>query len=579
MMNKRSTWIAGAPIVLLALAVCSIARAAGPAHALVKFAGTRAEQRNGVEQIHELRDALAALGFETDRCGIDIADGAIGVDVFDDADRERLRSAGLDIIHEDLESDSSFALRTAPQYYEPSEIAALLAQAAADHPAITHLFSVGTTHEGRTIWGLEISNNPGVPEDEPAIQFNGQHHSREVATCHVVMDVVEQLTNNYGTDPDITNWVNNYKTVCVPMVNPDGVQYVFDGHSSWRKNRMPYSCFGVDLNRNYPYLWGPGCGSSGTCTSDTYRGPSAASEDETQAMIALVDQYHFVMATSYHSYGQFIDYPYACATGAPATLMPEHAVIHEMMNGMADAIDSVDSTPRYDVNSPVPAGGVNGDDTSFYYAHKGVYAFIVEVGTSFEPSFSLVSGIVARNRAGWKYLYSRLGGARIDVHVTDECGGTPLEATVTLRDYLYDTGELDRVTFMPFGRWTFVTPPNDSYTVRATAPGYQTANVVVSVGTSPVALDIVLAATNPPPAIFGDTDCDGDVDHADFMRFEECFSGPARSPTGDCTKVDIDSNNCIAPRRLRSLPSRVQRIVGSGSNPQDTRATPFNSTA
>jgi hypothetical protein len=262
-------------------------------------------------------------------------------------------------------------------------------------------------------------------------------------------------------------------------------------------------------------------------------------------MIGLIDDFHFVMATSYHSYGRFIDYPYACATGAPSTLMPEHAVIHEMMNGMADAIDSVDSTPRYTVYSPVPFGGVNGDDTSWYYAHRGTYAFIVEVGTSFEPAFNLVAGIVNRNRAGWKYQYQRLSEARIDVHVVDACSGLPLEAAVTLTNYVFDTGELPRGTFMPFGRWTYVVPPNGTYTVRASKPGYVTQDVPIQVVNEPAELEIALVQVNPPLATFGDADCDGDVDAADLARFIECLAGP-QAPFGSlCDLLDSNSNGRV----------------------------------
>jgi hypothetical protein len=253
----------------------------------------------------------------------------------------------------------------------------------------------------------------------------------------------------------------------------------------------------VDLNRNYPYLWGPGCGSSSSC-NDIYRGPSSASELETQAMIALADDFHFVMATSYHSFGQFIDYPYACSNGSPAGQMPEHAVIHQMMHGISDGIFAVDGT-RYDVYSPVPFGGVNGDDTSWCYAHRGTYAMIIEVGTSFEPPFAQVPGIVNQNRGGWRYLYERLGGPRIDVHATDSCSGEPLKAEVTLTDYTYDTGETPRVTLAPFGRWTYLVMPNESYTVRASKAGYVTQDVIVNVATAPVPIAIALDPVTPPP--------------------------------------------------------------------------------
>lgn len=530
--------------VVIAAAACAQAAAAPgeyPAQVVVRPQDARGAGPIPPEQLRSARATLEALGFETDRCGHDPAAGTISLDLQSGAERERLTLAGFAIVAEEA-AEPAGGLRVDAQYYDPADIAALLAQVAAEYPEITHLFSIGTTYQSRPIWALEISDHPGEVEDEPAVQLNAQHHARELATSHIVMDAVMQLTSQYGIDPDITGWVDNYKTVCVPMVNPDGVDYVFNTYNGWRKNRQLHACYGVDLNRNYPYLWGPGCGSSGVCGSDIYRGPLSASERETQAMIGLADDYHFVIATSYHSYGRFIDYPYACATGAPATLMPEHAVIHETMNGMADAIDAVDSVPRYTVYSPVPYGGVNGDDTSWYYAHRGTYAYIVEVGTGFQPPFSDVAGIVNRNRAGWKYLYQRLGEARIDVHITDACSALPLEAEVTLTDYVFDTGELPRSTFAPYGRWTFLVPRSNTFTVRASRSGFITQDFVVPVGNAPAQVNIALARGSPPPYKYGDTDCDGDFDAADLERFLECLTGPVQLLVNPCALLDSNAD-------------------------------------
>jgi hypothetical protein len=218
-------------------------------------------------------------------------------------------------------------------------------------------------------------------------------------------------------------------------------------------------------------------------------------------MMALAAAHPLVIAVSYHSAGRFIDYPYACSSGLPSEIMPEHDVIHEMMNSMADAIDAVDAVPRYSVFSPASAGALSGDDTSWYYAEKGVYSFIVEVGTSFEPPFSEVAGIVDRNRAGWQELYQRLEGARIDVHVADAGTGQPLEAEVALLDYVYDTGEAPRWTHMPFGRFTYLVPGSDTYTVRASRPGYVTRDVAVAVGMAPEELTIALELVGGPSQV------------------------------------------------------------------------------
>ncbi len=488
-------------IAILASCFCSRAIGQDAGSDIVALPGSDGASAVDIQTARLWRDWLGQQSIPVSRCGSDLSQGTLVLDRMTPEQRAMLEDAGFGFLQHLEETPLQTSLRTASQYYDPSEIEALLAQVEIDFPAIARRFLVGTTSEGRGIYGLEISNNPGVDEDEPAIQFNAQHHAREVATSHVVMDVVEALTNGYGSDAQITSWVDNYKTICVPMVNPDGVQYVFDVNGLWRRNRMVHpGCTGVDLNRNYPYLWGPGCGSSGSC-NDLYRGPSANSELETQSMIALAQQYHFVMATSYHAFGRFIDYPYACADGSPATLMPEHGVIDEMMRGVAGGIFSVDGV-QYSVFSPVPLGGVNGDDTSWYYAGLGTYSFIVEVGSNsdgFEPMFSQVSGIVARNRGGWQYMYDRLGQARMDVHVTDGCSGEPMEAEVTLADFAFDTGESPRRTFLPYGRWTFMTEANMSYTLRISEPGFVTKDVAVNIGNEPVSVDVILERTSPPP--------------------------------------------------------------------------------
>ncbi|MEO2135980.1 MAG: M14 family zinc carboxypeptidase, partial [bacterium] len=225
---------------------------------------------------------LTDHGMHAGRCGYDADTGSAVVDVPDARALAELVEAGF-VVLRSFDDAPLEPGRTQSQYYDPSEIQALLTQAAANYPSITRLFVVGTSWEGRDIYGLEISDNPGTDEDEPSLLFNSQHHSREVATPHVAMDVVDTLTAGYGVDATITAWVNDYKTVVVPVVNPDGTQHVFDVDSLWRKNRQTYvgSCTGVDLNRNYSYLWGPaGCGSGASCSQETYRGPSASSELE-----------------------------------------------------------------------------------------------------------------------------------------------------------------------------------------------------------------------------------------------------------------------------------------------------------
>ena len=72
----------------------------------------------------------------------------------------------------------------------------------------------------------------------------------------------------------------------------------------WRKNRK--GGYGVDLNRNYVFNWKTCGGSSGYKGSNTYRGPFAGSELESQAMMQLVSSTRPSIAISYHSYSEMV---------------------------------------------------------------------------------------------------------------------------------------------------------------------------------------------------------------------------------------------------------------------------------
>ncbi|MCA9787444.1 MAG: immune inhibitor A, partial [Candidatus Cloacimonetes bacterium] len=74
------------------------------------------------------------------------------------------------------------------------------------------------------------------------------------------------------------------------------------------------SSMGVDLNRNFPYQWGyDNIGSSPSGSDETYRGPSASSEPETNAIRAFVNSRPIVAMQSYHSYSNLMLYPYGYA--------------------------------------------------------------------------------------------------------------------------------------------------------------------------------------------------------------------------------------------------------------------------
>ncbi|GAB4298753.1 MAG: hypothetical protein Kow0098_24490 [Ignavibacteriaceae bacterium] len=203
-------------------------------------------------------------------------------------------------------------------FYTYQEIIDNLDSMFAQYPdIITEKFPIGTSQEGRTIWAVKISDNPGISEDEPAVGFDALIHAREPASMATLMYFMFYILENYGTDPVATYLVNNREIYCVPCFNPDGYEYNRvtnpNGGGMWRKNRRINGggCIGVDLNRNYSYKWGyDNIGSSPDPCSDTYRGPSPISEPETQAVTDFINSKHINTYFNMHSYSDAFLFPW-----------------------------------------------------------------------------------------------------------------------------------------------------------------------------------------------------------------------------------------------------------------------------
>jgi Zinc carboxypeptidase/Domain of unknown function (DUF5011)/GEVED domain/Secretion system C-terminal sorting domain/Fibronectin type III domain len=192
------------------------------------------------------------------------------------------------------------------------------------------------TWPGQTIYYVRISDNPDTDEaNEPESLYTGMTHSREVSSMMNLMYYMWYLLENYNSDAGIKNLVDNHEMYFIPVANPDGLlwnqQIAPNGGGMQRKNLGPYNtgnnaARGVDLNRNYNYFWGSHAiyangtvGSSGTASSDVYRGPSAFSEPETQIVRDFSATKQFKTAMNHHASSNLIPHAYNGYPGAPAS--------------------------------------------------------------------------------------------------------------------------------------------------------------------------------------------------------------------------------------------------------------------
>jgi len=272
---------------------------------------------------------------------------------------------------------------------------------------ITAKINIGSTHEARTIWAVKISDNADVDESatEPAIYFDALHHAREPQAMASLMYYMYWLLENYNTNLEAKHIVDNREIFIVPVANPDG--YVRNqttnpnGGGSWRKNRRNNgTCFGVDLNRNYPYGWGFNNGSSNDPCSDTYRGPSASSEPETQAIRNFIQPKQPKIGFSVHSVaGRYLN-PYGYTDTAVA------------YNIYSEFCSDFSSDNDYLYGTVIEMLQYYSSGTTRDWLHTiGCYAWTPEVGGSgFWPTLGEIIPIANENLAGFKYL-SWVGGA------------------------------------------------------------------------------------------------------------------------------------------------------------------------
>ncbi len=292
---------------------------------------------------------------------------------------------------------------------------------------ISEKWSIGQSHEGRDLWCFRVSDNPNVDEDEPEILIDGKHHAREIMASEFPIMFAEYLAMNYGTDPAITWLLDNRELYIVPIVNPDGDVYnesnYPNGGGMWRKNRRNNGggSYGVDPNRNYPYNWGlDNEGSSPTPDNDTYRGPSAGSEPEIQALMALINEHNFRTHDSVHSYSNLTLYPWGYTTGDS----PHHSTYVHMGEEMTKYNGYEPGQPSdilYNVN-----GGSNDWVYGAQDEHGMIFSFTNEIGGSsdgFWPDESRRGALFQENI--WPHIYlMRAAGTFIDVNTPYVIGNT-----------------------------------------------------------------------------------------------------------------------------------------------------------
>jgi hypothetical protein len=162
-------------------------------------------------------------------------------------------------------------------------------------PEICKLDTVGISMQGRMILALKISDNVNADDAEPQFLYTSSIHGDETAGYVLMLHLIDHLLSNYGTDPRITDMVNNTQIYINPLANPDGT---YHGGNNSVYGAIRGNANGIDLNRNFP---------------DPEDGPHPdgnAWQLETELWMAYADTNHFSMAANFHGGAEVFNYPW-----------------------------------------------------------------------------------------------------------------------------------------------------------------------------------------------------------------------------------------------------------------------------
>jgi murein tripeptide amidase MpaA len=361
-----------------------------------------------------------------------------------------------------------------------------MTSSAATYPTIcrmvdlTATYGTPTTYEGRHMYAVKISDNVNLDEDEPAVLIVADFHAREIVTPVIALYALDRFTTQYGVDPTITDLVNNNEIWIAPTWNPDGYNYVYNTDNMWRKNRRVFATgIGVDINRNFPIGWDTTCAGDSDPASETYKGPSAGSEAETQTLVAWSNDRHFSRIIDYHSSGREVVRDYVCLT-------------HPFRSYHISEASALSVASGYGGSNRDPSA--EGEHYEWQLAFMGGAANLIETALDFQPTYSAAQAEAVMVWPGIIWAMQRT--APLWGYVTDAVTGEPVEALISYVGVNFSNGEVNPTG--RFGRYNAYVPAG-TYTLALTAPGYEAQTIPnVSVTTTPTRLDIAMA---PPPAL------------------------------------------------------------------------------
>ncbi len=294
-----------------------------------------------------------------------------------------------------------------PCYRTVAETFDVMDDMSANYPNLVTLVDIGdswektqNSNQGHDMQVVKLTNSGVIDPNKPVLYAMGSIHSREYPPAELVTRFAEYLLSEYGNNADVT-WLLDYHEIHLLLQgNPDG-RIISEGESSafQRKNYNANHCpggggfgdmQGVDMNRNFEFLWNQGSGSSGTQCNQSYRGTTPVSEPETAAINNYIQSIFadqraddLVTPAPDNTTGVYLD----IHNVAELTLFPwgydspgatGQAPNHQQLQTLARRMSYFTGYRAEQSNSTL--GGADGASDDNAYGTLGVAAYTIELG-------------------------------------------------------------------------------------------------------------------------------------------------------------------------------------------------------
>ncbi len=351
---------------------------------------------------------------------------------------------------EDLNSHNKNLWLELAAYHTYQQIIDLADSLAGAFPSICKKYIFGYSIRNRQCVALKISDNVEIDEPEAEVLFDGGIHGNEIGGPENIIRFARDLCLQYGTDPTVTNLINTREIWLYLMVNPDG-----------RHNMSRYNANGVDLNRDWAYMWDAWGGSTGPC-----------SQIESKNLRSCMYSNQFVVHTTYHSGTEYISCPWSYRPDQPLdwNQIIQLAGLYSSISGYSNLQYGQGYNGMYAINGSTKDGN---------YGMMGSISWSMEISYSKQPPTSEIMLYYNRNYPSMLAMIE-YAGFGLEGIVTDAVTGAPVTASVFVNNY-YPT-----YTDPTAGDYHKYVLPG-TYSITVVANGYESQtinNVVVSTNSS-----------------------------------------------------------------------------------------------